>query len=542
MTRKHTHKVSAHSEIEALKARLREAEETIQAIRSGEVDALVVAEPDGHKIFTLKSEDYTYRVLVEQMQEGAATFTPDGTILYANKRLARLLNIPLEKLIGFSIFSYVLKEDLKSLKALIKQELKERRGSGLEVNIQSAKGKIIPTYTSINFLQVYEVPALSIVMTDLSALKISNKLKESEERFRAMAENIPNLAWMAKTDGYIYWYNKRWYDYTGTTPREMEGWGWQSVHDQKRLPHVLKQWQESIKTGKPFEMVFPIKGADGQFRPFLTRVIPIQNEKGKIVQWFGTNTDVTELKRLERQKDDFLGIASHELKTPVTSIKAYGQVLQLMFRRKGDIKAVEQLQKMDAQINKLTNLIGDLLDVTKIQSGRLQFHEELFDFNKLVNEIVDELQITTEKHKIIKKLGKTKIIYADRERIGQVLNNLITNAIKYSPHSKKIIVKSFTHKDTITLCVEDFGVGIPKDKQNKVFEQFFRVSGSIQNTFPGLGLGLYVSSEIIKRENGRIWVESAEGKGSTFCFSLPLKKNKSRQQINKLIDEEIKHE
>lgn len=124
----------------------------------------------------------------------------------------------------------------------------------------------------------------------------------------------------------------------------------------------------------------------------------------------------------------------------------------------------------------------------------------------------------------MKKLGRTKSIYADKERIGQVLINLITNAIKYSPHSNKIIVTTTSDKEKITLCVEDFGVGIPKEKQGKVFEQFFRVSGPTQNTFPGLGLGLYISSEIIKREGGRIWVESAEGKGSTFCFSLPLKK------------------
>lgn len=230
-------------------------------------------------------------------------------------------------------------------------------------------------------------------------------------------------------------------------------------------------------------------------------------------------------KELEIQKDNFIGIASHELKTPVTSIKAYGQMLQAILRKKGERNAVETLKKIDAQINKLTNLIEELLDVTKIQSGRLEFHEEKFDFNGLINEIVDEIQVTTQKHKLIKQLDKTMAIIGDRERIGQVITNLITNAVKYSPESDKIIIKSISAKDFITLQVQDFGIGIPKDKKNKVFQQFYRVNKPGNNTIPGLGLGLYISSEIIKYQGGRIWAESTEGKGSTFSFSLPLKQN-----------------
>ncbi len=124
--------------------------------------------------------------------------------------------------------------------------------------------------------------------------KAEIELKKSRSQFIAMADNIPNLAWMAKADGYIYWYNKKWYDYTGTTSEQMEGWGWQSVHDKNELPHVMARWQASIATGNPFEMVFPLKGADGKFRQFLTRVLPVKNEDGQIQEWFGTNTDVTE--------------------------------------------------------------------------------------------------------------------------------------------------------------------------------------------------------------------------------------------------------
>src|SRR5581483_9243880 len=168
----------------------------------------------------------------------------------------------------------------------------------------------------------------------------------------------------------------------------------------------------------------------------------------------------------------------------------------------------ELLGKLDAQINKLTGLIGDLLDVTKIEAGQLIFNKDTFSFD----ELIEEMQLTTEKHAIYIK-GKTKkIITSDKERIGQVLINLIGNAIKYSPYTKEIFVHSSFENDAIKVCVQDFGVGITKDKQEKVFDRFFRVSGPDKETYPGLGLGLYISNEIIKRLRGKIWVQSIEGK------------------------------
>jgi PAS domain S-box-containing protein len=263
-------------------------------------------------------------------------------------------------------------------------------------------------------------------------------------------------------------------------------------------------------------------------RWFLLQVTPLNHSEGGAVV---SHMNITERKRLERQKDDFIGVASHELKTPVTSVKAYTQVMQRRFQKAGDLESAQLLGKMDGQLTKLTNLIRDLLDVTKIETGKLQFTEEDFWFDELIMEMVEELQRTTERHTIEVKGRARKKVYADRERIGQVLTNFLSNAIKYSPHAKKVVVTTRIVENEIQLCVQDFGVGIASDKHDKVFERFFRVDGPKQDTFPGLGLGLYISSEIIRRQGGRIWVESKKGKGSSFYFALPIVTKRLRKPV-----------
>lgn len=159
-------------------------------------------------------------------------------------------------------------------------------------------GKIEDVYWTFGYSPIYgdahQVEGVLVVCTETTEKVLTRMAVErSEQHFRTMADNIPNLAWMANDDGWIFWYNKKWYDYTGTTPEQMEGWGWQSVHHPQELPRVLISWKDSIATGQPFEMVFPLKGTDGRFRQFLTRVLPVYNNEGKIYQWFGTNTDIT---------------------------------------------------------------------------------------------------------------------------------------------------------------------------------------------------------------------------------------------------------
>ena len=365
--------------------------------------------------------------------------------------------------------------------------------------------------------------AIGAVMRDMRPeLAAKQALADSEHLLRTITTAAPTALWMSDEKGMFTYHNQTWLDWTGRSLDENLGMGWlHSVHseDQKKME---EKFLIALSERHLYEIEFRLNHSDGSVHWCVANGQPQYRADGKFTGYIGACIDITEQKYLQQQKDDFIGIASHELKTPVTSIKAYTQVLEKMLQRKGETKEAEMISRMDGQINRLTSLIGDLLDVTKINSGKLQFNDREFEFIPMVKELIEDLQRTTEKHTLIEKYEGNSVVFGDKERIGQVISNLITNAIKYSPQADQILISSSLQNGEIILCVTDFGIGIPQDKLAKVFEQFYRVSGDMQHTFPGLGLGLYISSEIVKREKGRIWVDSQEGKGSTFCFALPV--------------------
>lgn len=231
--------------------------------------------------------------------------------------------------------------------------------------------------------------------------------------------------------------------------------------------------------------------------------------------------DITEKKNLDRQKDDFISIASHELKTPVTSMKIYAQILQKHPLITSDKKAADMLSKMDTQMNRLSELVASFLHVYKLRTRQIRLHKKHFDLVALVAEIVANFQYTVTSHTVEQVGDKRLKVFADRDRINQVLVNLISNAIKYSPDADKVDVSVSKTGTSAEVAVSDYGMGIPEEEQSRIYERFFRAKGKKEGKIPGLGLGLFISSEIIKQHNGRLWVESAEGKGSTFRFTLP---------------------
>ena len=243
-------------------------------------------------------------------------------------------------------------------------------------------------------------------------------------------------------------------------------------------------------------------------------------ERKRVEQMLRQQTEL--LKELEMRKDEFISMASHELKTPITSIKGYAQMLQNHFRKATDGQSLYYLSIMNGQLNKLIDLVNDMLDISRMQVGKLNFRDALFDLYALVQETVENLQATTHTH-LLSIEGMPGIqIFGDKDRIGQVLINLLTNAIKYSPRANRVIVQISADQEYAAVSVQDFGIGIDKAHQQKIFERFYQVHDTAEKGASGLGIGLYISNQIIKRHDGWMKVESIRGEGSTFGFTLPL--------------------
>ncbi len=470
-----------------------------------------------------------------------------GVLVYANKYALKLIGAKSKKdVIGQSVMRFIhpdFVEIVKERMAAIYSKGKQFTDVIYERLIRLDGSIIDVEIVSLRIMFKGELSVL-ITLQNITEHKASERiLRESNSALETIIQSSPLAIYVLNGDGIVTMWNK--------VSEEIFGWKEDEVVG-KILPIAQQdrfwEFQELmalLHQGKSFTRDLVRQRKDGSLIDVNVSATPLLDADGKLQTIVAIASDITERKELERKKDEFLGIASHELKTPVTSIKAYGQVLQTIFKRKGDTKAVELLGKMDAQVNKLTNLIGDLLDVTKIQAGKLQFEQEEYMFHALVEEIVGELQHTTERHTIKIRSNKPVTVFGDRERTGQVITNLLSNAIKYSPYADTIEVATEIATEIapecVTLSVRDSGVGIPEDNKDKVFEQFFRVSGPRKETFPGLGLGLYISSEIIKRQGGKIWVESTEGKGSTFYFSLPLTAYFSYQPLDSIAQEGAKH-
>jgi PAS domain S-box-containing protein len=239
--------------------------------------------------------------------------------------------------------------------------------------------------------------------------------------------------------------------------------------------------------------------------------------------------DITERREIERRKDDFLSIASHELKTPLTTIKGYVQMLQRFMPPTADDRFKSLVGKTEVYIERLNTLIAELLDVSRIQTGKIELHKESFDFDKMVHEAVEGMQAANKDYQIIVKGKATSNYKGDESNLIQVINNLLSNAIKYAPNSKEVQVYLSLVSNYLKVSVTDFGMGISSEDQKRIFERFYRV-GDIQQHFPGMGIGLYVCDQIIKKHGGKLWVESEKGKGSTFSFTLPLNEERNRNE------------
>jgi two-component system CheB/CheR fusion protein len=236
----------------------------------------------------------------------------------------------------------------------------------------------------------------------------------------------------------------------------------------------------------------------------------------------GTLIDITEIKRDEIRKNDFIAMASHELKTPLTTLKAYIQLLIEKTKTSPDSFVKNALLKSGNQVNKMAALIHGFLDLSKLEPGKLQLRLHVFELNRLIEDMITEFLIISSSHQIIFNPSIKVNVCADRDKVGQVLTNLLSNASKYSEKNSVIHVAAEIKQDKVQVSIKDHGIGIKPKDQEKLFQRFYRVENERMKNISGFGIGLYLASEIIQRHKGNIWLESAEGQGSTFYFTLPI--------------------
>jgi PAS domain S-box-containing protein len=361
-----------------------------------------------------------------------------------------------------------------------------------------------------------------VVMDITEQYLAAQKVEESEKHFRYLADLVPAKISNALPTGQVTFFNKQWLEYAGMTFEQMRDFGYHQMMHPEEVPAFQAQLAEAAAKGVATESEMRFRDKDGNYRWHLNIASPILNDKGEIMMWVGSTTDIQRMKDEDQRKSDFISMVSHELKTPLTSMNSYVQVLQKKAAQQGDQLAVGMLDKAAKQANKMTSLINGFLNVSRLETSKIHIELTEFDMADLIKEVEDETAVQGSSHQFIFEPVEKTVIIADREKIGQVMTNLISNAVKYSPSGTTISIACVTRDGEMTVSVSDQGMGINAEELPRLFERYYRSSNAGDKHIAGFGIGLYLSYEIIKRHNGEIWAESAPGAGSTFYFSLKV--------------------
>lgn len=463
--------------------------------------------------------------IVQSSQDAIISKTLDGIITSWNPGAERLFGYTAEEMIGQPITKLIPAADLDQEKMIIEKIKKGERIEHMNVIRLHKSGRLVNISLTISPMTDNKgnVIGASKIARDITAdILAQEKILQNELLFKTITNVAPVGLWMTDTKGRNNFVNDTWIEWTGIPAEQQASSGWFEAMVPEERETVDRQFQEAFRNRESFMAEFRIIRKDGVQRWVLSEGSPYYDIEGFFAGYAGSVTDITERKEDELRKNEFLAVASHELKTPLTSVKAYSQLLFKTYDKGNDEFLRNALVKVDSQVNKMTKLVGDFLNLSKIELNKFQLQQENFDLAGLVKEVVGEMQVVSLKHSIVLENADPVNVRADKDKIAQVVINFLNNAVKYSPEDKNITVSVIRENGQARVVVEDRGIGIKAEEREKIFERFYRSRFNNNISFSGFGIGLYISAEIIRRHNGTICVESESGKGARFYFTLPL--------------------
>jgi PAS domain S-box-containing protein len=488
-------------------------------------------------------EDGLFRLLVQNSSDIITLLGRDGTVLYQSPAIGRVLGYPPEQRIGKNIFH----------SPLVHPEDADRERDFLEATLHDPGAHVVAEFrlrhadgsfrhieaVATNLLHEPAVAGIVAIYRDVTARAQADEvIRDSERRLRSLAEALPQLVWTAEPDGRYDYTNRRWTDFTGLTAEGSLGWGWcEAAHPEDR-PRCLKRWIRALRAGEPYEFEYRLRKADGSYRWFLRRALPMRDAEGRIIHWFGTCTDIDDRKRAEaesqaaleaaeaanRAKDQFLAMLSHELRNPLNPILLAATAALQDEAAPLDQRPIFEMIRQNVALE--TRLIDDLLDVTRAARGKMHYEWEVVDAHDLLRRTF-ELCISDWRGKglalVADLAARGRYITADPARLQQVIWNLLRNAIKFTPEGGKIDVRTRDEGGRLFIEVADSGIGIEPADVDRIFKAFEQVEDPRYRKLGGLGLGLALSRSITEAHGGTLAASSpGRDQGATFTLVLPL--------------------
>jgi two-component system sensor histidine kinase VicK len=417
------------------------------------------------------------------------------------------------------VFSTADREIMQSLAKIVMDEIELRLSATEEVEKQLS---YIEETSSIN----EELTATNeeLYQMQLQLLSANASLAESEELKNIAIEQAKLGLWYIDADTREFISSdrlKEFFGFKATEPMTFEAAAAQIPDDHRNT--VINALNKAMSDGTAYNLEYPVIGYHDQRRRWLRssgKLNPAVNGKKAYIS--GTILDITEQKEDDQRKNDFISMVSHELKTPLTSMSGYLQMLTVKSAKTEDTFAIGVLDRVNLQVKKMVIMINGFLNMKRLESGKIPLYKQRFDLAQLIQETEEESVATISSHKILFEPIDAMYVEADRDKIGQVISNLISNAVKYSDAGTPIRLTCINSGERVRIGVHDQGRGVSKDDQVKLFDRFYRVENKEMETINGFGIGLYLCDEIIKRHEGHIWIESEVGAGANFYFELPV--------------------